>query len=445
MKKFIKYREFTIECEELFEGAQNNEDENIYLDLSCNYSQNKLTYSCHSSRTSNECLFPRFTAKSVSPKKNKENLNLKKSKNSEISGNNLCKLKIDSGKRLISEMKSSFSSNKIADFTNSLSLNKTSKYMKKFSADLYLYPVDNKNDDSSKLINYCYKLKKPNDEIITEISDDDTITNKDNTKKLLFLHRIKNNHKNVPNKKLKKTINKKKSDYKNNHNNDDKPLRKMTRKKTTNFTNQMKLYFDNVEKSNPKEKIKIQFIGKKTSNIEVKKIDAFHWKNISQLHHHNSKSSEKKLKGKKLEKARKSFCTQEINEKAEHKKTPNLLTYFKAIDNPITLKHIEKKEKKEKNDVSIAINNVSDIQFQRKHSNSSKTLSKKNDKLQQNGISIFGKKSAKNYLNKRNESLKIESTKNEKKNINISNNNCNKKIIRRNFSIDNKRNLKNIS
>ena len=431
MKKFVNYRDFTIKTEELFEGVKINGSSKIFYDIRYNYSAKKLNCPCRSTKTSNKCLCQKnLNPKSLSPKKKRQNSCLKKTKKPGISLNNLHQMKIDSGKKLSTEMKSSSSCNEVLNLKNSLPLknnnrnNRNKKNVRKLSADLYIYSVDNKNDDSLKLINYCYKLKKPNDEIINEISDDDTITNKKNNKILLFPHLIKNDHKNIPKKKLKKTINKKKIPNKNS-NNCIQPLLSPNKKSITNFTNEMKLYFDNVEKSQPKEKIKNEYIGKKQQNIEFKNIDTLHWKNISQLHHNNSKSHEKKSKEKKLE--------QELI----HKKPQNLAPYFKTIDNNfMTLKNKEKKEKREKYSVSIGTKIVNAADFFKKRSKSSKLYSKNNDKFEQNGMFCFGKKIFKNSGNKRK-----ESNKNKRKNINIANGNYNK-IIHRNDSIENKQNLK---
>ena len=430
-KKFVNYRDFIIESEESFEGEKNNEDNNIF-DFRCNYSHNKFNFYCYSSKASSEYLYSKnFITKSLPPKKNNADSHIKKITKAKMSESNFCKLKIDSGKKSIPQIKSSFSCNEIVDFKNSLSLSQKSKYLKKFSADLYIYSVDNKNDDSTKLLNYCYKLKKPNDEIINEISDDDTSTNKDNKKNFLFPQRIKNSHRNIPKKKLKKIINKKKIYNKNNNNNDDHLLIYPTKKNSIDFTNEMKLYFDVVEKSNPKEKIKIQHIGQKESINEIKKTETFQGKNILQLHYY-SKSPEKKSKIKKFEQLKKPFCIQAINKKPVNKK----YRYFKSIDNdPIILKHKKKKEKSEKNDVSISDSIASDKQFQRKHSKSSKTLCKKDDKLKQNGISCFGKKISRNNVDKRNGSVR-----NERKIIIVSNANYNNRNSHRIESIGNKQN-----
>ena len=89
MKKFQDYRDFTIESEELFEGRQDNEDNNIFYDLRYNYSNNKFNFFCHSSRTCCGCLFPQtFITKLFSPKKNNANSKLKKNKNLEKSEDN---------------------------------------------------------------------------------------------------------------------------------------------------------------------------------------------------------------------------------------------------------------------------------------------------------------------------------------------------------------------
>ena len=433
MKKFQDYRDFTIESEELFEGRQDNEDNNIFYDLRYNYSNNKFNFFCHSSRTCCGCLFPQtFITKLFSPKKNNANSKLKKNKNLEKSEDNLCKLKVDSRKKL-SKMKSSISCKDVIDFKNLVTLSNDNSeiYMKKFSADLYNYSADNKNHDSTELINYCYNLKKPRDEIINEISDDDTPANIKKKNNHLFSHRIKKNHKNIPQKKLKKIINKKKNIDRNNHNNNDTLLRSPAKNKITNFTNEMKLYFDNLEKSYPKGKLKIPFTEKKLFNNELKEIDNFQYKNIIQLHHY-SKSLDKKSKRKKIEQPRKSFCIELMNKKSINK---NLL-YFKSIDNNhLLLKHKEKKEKREKNDPFIAVNSSSNTQFRKKRLKKSKTLCKNNDEFEQNDNFCYGKKCFKHDLNKKN-----ESTKNERKNIDISNVNYKHKIIYRNYSVKNIKN-----
>ena len=440
LKKYEDYRDFTIKTEELFESVQSNEDENILYDLSSNYSSNNFTCFCRSAKTSNECLLSKNSiTKSISPKKNNLNSCLKKSKNSEISENNLCKLKIDTENKEKKEKRTSFSCNEIVGYKNSKSLNKNknNKHTKTFSGELYIYSFDNKSDDSLKLINYCYKLKKPNDEIINEISDDDTSTNKKNNKLFLLSHRIKTNHKSIPKKKLKKVFNKRMSADKNIHNNNDELFRNPARKKTTNFTNEMKLYFDNVEKTNTKEKLKNHYIGKKFIKDDLKKNDNVHDKNIFQLHHRNSKSSEKKSKGKKLEQTRKAFCLQSINKQQNHKNSQNLLLYFKSIsNNPMVLKHKEKKEKTlEKNDNFITVNALSHTQSQRKQSRSSRALYNKKDEFQQNEIYCFGKKNPKNFVDKRN-----KSTKTKKIDINIPNIDYNNKNVHTNNFIENKQN-----
>ena len=427
MKKFVANRDFTIESEESFEGEQSNEENNIFFDLRCNYSNNKLNILCYTSRN-NGSLFPKNIIKnSFSPQKSCRNPRVKNIKNSKILENNENKSKNDSIKRIIPKMKSSFSCKEVIDFKSlvPLSNDNRGKYVKKFSADLNNLCDDNKNNDSSKLINYCYNLKKPNDEIISEISDDDTPTNQENKKNHLFTHRIKYDHKNIPKKKLKKTINKKKSNNKKYYIGEDSPLKTPTAKKIINFTNEMKLCSDNVEKSNQIEKVKTQRSGRRWSIIQSKN-DNFYWKDILQLHHNNSKSSEKKQKVKKIEQPRKSFCIPVINKEPTYKK----LLRFPTIDsNNLIINHKEKKEKREKNDAPIVIETVSNTKFQRKDFKRSKTLCKNNDKVQQNEMFCFGKKILRNNVNKVN-----ESTKNERKNIEKSNINYNHKIIHKNDS-----------
>ena len=380
MKKFENYRDFTIESEESFEGVQNNEDNKILYDLKCNYSNNKFNCFYYSSKTSNERLFQqRFITKSLPPKKN-----------------NLGKLKISSRKKLIPKMKSSSSSKEIVNFNNSLLLNNDNSkiHIKIFSADLYNYSVDNKNYNNSKLINYCYNLKKPNDEIINEISNDDTSTNKEDKDNVLFQHIIKNNHKKIHKKKLKKTI-KKKITNKKKLNKDDELSISSNEQNNVNFTNKMKYYLSNIiEKSNSKEKLKIQ-----------------------------------------LEQASKSkpFCIQETNNK---KPVCKKLRHLKSIDKThIILKNKEnkiKKEKREKNDTSISISTASDAKFQRKNHKISKTLCKRNNVFRQNEALYFRKKILKTDVNDRN----------ERKRLNIPNINYNNKIIHMNYSIDKERILK---
>ena len=437
MKKFLNFQNFTIESEELFEGVQSNEDNSIFFDLSGSYSDNKFSYFCNSSKTNNECLFAQnFTTKSLSLKKNNSNSRMKKIKNLKVSQNNLNKLKIDSGKKLITEIESSFSWKEASDFKNLVSLGSYNdkKYIKKFSADLKLYSLSskNKNDYSSKLINYCNKLKKPTNEIINEISDDDTSTNKEKLKNILFPHRIKNNHK-IIEKKLKKIINKKKIVNKTKHNNYERSSISLTKKNSTNFTNQMKLYFDSLEKSNPREKIKIRNVSKRVSNIELKKNSSSHWKNILHLYNYYSQSSEKKSKGKKIEHARKSIYLQFINKKLAHKKSQNLVTYFKSVDyTPIILKYEEKKEKK---DVFTYVDVNNKRKFSKKQFRNSNTSCKKNDEFRQNGMCYHRKKKSKIFIHEKNSNVIKEG-----KNLNISNNNCNNKIIYRSYFIGNKQN-----
>ena len=440
IKKFVTYRDFAIESEESFEGVKTNEDNEVFYDLRCNYSNNKLSFLCKSSR-SNCCLFPQnFTNKSFSPQKNNGSPILKKSTNPKISENNICKLKNDSEKRIIPKMKSSFSCKEV-DLKNLVPLSNDNRgnFMKKFSADLNNLCDDNKNNDSSKLINYCYNLKKPNDEIISEISDDDTPTNQENKKNHLFTHRIKYDHKNIPKKKLKKTINKKKSESKNSNSNDDSPLKSPFKNKIINFPSEIKFYPDDTEKSNQNEKLKIQRKGRKFSIIETKENDNFYWKDILQLHHNNSsKSSEKKSKGKKIEQKRKSVCIPMISKKPTNKKFLRLQT---IDNNNLILNHKEKKEKKEKNDAYFAVETVSNTKMHKKFFKRSKTLFKNNDEFEQNEMFCFGKKNLKNNVNKFN-----ESTKNERKNIEIVNTNYNNyKEVHKNDPIKIKPNLRKIS
>ena len=394
-KKFENYRDFAVECNESFIGMQNDEDNNIFFDLSCNYSHNKLNYICHSSKSNNECLFPHnFIIKSPSLKK----INVKKIKNSKKSENN--KLKTDSG-QLTTEAESSFSFKEVGDLKNSetLSSDNNKKYKKKLSADLYNYSISNKSNDISKLINYCYNLKKPNDHIINEISDDDTTSNKENKNKFSFFRKIKNKHKHIPKKKLKKTINKQTNINKNNLDNNNRSL-KRTKKNTINFTNEMKIYFDYIEKSYSKEKINITYTDKKLINIKLKEADDFHCKNIFQFHHCSNKPFEKKPKEKKLEQEKKSCYKQVINKKHANKKSQYLETHFNSTDNnPIILKHIqikEKKEKEEKKDVYVAVNVVNNIRFRRKRFKSLKLPFKNNNEFRNNRMLCFGKKNFEN-------------------------------------------------
>ena len=385
-RKFENYRDFVIECSESFEGVQNNEDNNVFSDVRYNHSDSKFSFTSNSSKTNKEYLFNKnFITKSYSPKKNIVNTKIKKIKNSKISENNLCKLQIDSGKTLTSETESSFSCRETLDLKNSLSLsndNNNQKYKKKFSVDLFNYSVHNKNNDSSKLINYCYKLKKPNDEIINEISEDDTLTNKEIKKNYISPHKIKSKHKSIPKKKLKKIINKKKNYNKNIHNYEDRPLVFPIKKNTTNFTNEMELYFEYTETPYTKEKIKIPYTDKKLLNIGSKEIDNFHSKNSIQLRHCNFKSPEKKSKRKKFESPTKSLlCNLLINKNTANKK----LRHFKSIDNNhLILKQKEKREKrekKEKKEGSIDVIVFCNKHSRRKNFKSSKLVYKKNDEF----------------------------------------------------------------
>ena len=442
-KKFINYQNFTIECEESFEGLKNNEDNNIFFDLNCNCSDNKFSCFSYSSKKSNELLFPQsFISKSFSPKKHNPNSKKKTYNNLKKTENNLSKLNKYSGKKLVTKMESSISCKEAIGYKKPISLNNDNnkKPIKRFSADLYYYSLDYKNDDSSKLLNYCYKLKKPNDEIINEISDDDSSTNKQNKEKFLSPHRLKNKNKNIQKKKLKKVINKKMNVNKNNHKSDEHSIISPMKKNSTNFTNEMKFYFDNIEKSNSVEKIKIHRPAKKTSNIELKKDNGFHWKNILHLHHCDSKSPENKSKNKKLEQSGKSFCMQVVNKNPIHKNSHNLVTNFKSVGNsPIILKNKikkESKEKKEKSNESIAVDIVNKTQFHQKRFNSSKSLCKKNDKFQENRMLSLEEKNLKEYINETH-----EITDNERKNINISINSYNNIKINMNDSTQNKRNF----
>ena len=434
MKKFVNYRDFTMESEESFRGVQNNEDNNIFYDLRCIYSNNKFSFFCNSFKKSKQCLFfKNFPTKPLPLKKINVNSKIKKIENSKISQDDIYKVKIDSRTKLLPENKSSFSCNEIIDLKNLVVLsNNNRKYKKKFSADLYFYDIDNKNDDSTKLINYCNYLKKPKEEIINEISDDDTPAKKKNKKNILASHKFKNNYKSIiRNYKIKKTINKKKSYNKNNHNNDDSLFSSPKKKKSTNFTNEVELYFDNIEKSNQKERKKTKHMNRKLSSTELKETHDNHWKNIFKLKH-CSKSLDKKSKEKKLEQTNKLFGIQLINKKTTFKKVRNV--HFNSIDNTsIILKNKEKKEKKEKNDSTINI--VNNKRFPRKHPKSSRTLVTKNNKFQQNEILCLENKIMNNYVN----------NKNENKNVDISNINYNNKIIYTNDTIKIKRNFKKTS
>ena len=437
-KKFINYQDFIIESEELFEEVKCNEDNNIFYDLRCNYFDNKYSFFCNSTRTSNNCLaLQNLNTKSIFKKNNNVNSQMKETKDSRMSENNLFNVKVDSGKKIIEKTKSSLSCNKKKNFKNSKSLKSSSqKHIKKYSAD-YIFSGDSKNNDSLALINYCYELKKPNVEIINEISEDDSSTNKETKKNLLFSHRIKKTFRNIQKKKLKKTINKKKSANNISYKNDDERFIHHVRRKTTNFTNEMNLFFDKIEKSNQKDKIKIPHINKKLSNYRLKDTESFCEKNISQFHGHNNESSKKNLKGKKLELVKKIFSIRAINKRHAHRNSQDLSIYYKSIDNnPIILKHKENKDKGEKNDASIAVNVLDNIEYKKKYYNSSRIVCKKNNKLQQNEMFCFGKKILTNYLNKRN-----RTNKNERKNINISNFNYYNKIIHKSDSKENNQNL----
>ena len=431
MKKFEYYRDFTIESEESFEGELKNEEDNM---LNCNCSENKLTCFCYSPKTDNESFFPKsFMFKSPSPKKS----STKKIKNSEILENNLYKIEMESEKKIIPKMETLLSYKNAMDFKNSelLSYDNNKKHRKRFSADFRIFSIKDKNKDNLKLINYCYKLKIPNDETINEISDNDNSTNKESAKKILLPCKIKNKHKNISKKKQKKTINKKKSANKNSHSNDDEPL-VLPKKKYTDFlSNETKPYYNFKEKLNSKQKNKISYTDKKLPNNETKKTDVFHWKNFFQLHHYSTKPPEKKSKGKKLEQTKKLLFIQTTNKKPAHKKSQKLDTFLKSIDdNPIILKHNneqkennENKEKKEKKNKKVKREkkNVSSSQLPQKHFKSSKSLYKKNDDFRKNGVFCFGKKISKIFVDERN-----ESSKNERKNI----------IISTNCSIDKKQN-----
>ena len=429
-KKYQHYREFTVESEESFGGERNNEDNSIFYDLSCSYFHDKLIYYCYSPKN-NDCFFPQsFTSGSISPIFNHLNLVVNKIQNSKLPGKNLTKLNIGSSKKLIPEVESSFSCKEVLDFKNSVSLSNNSinkKHLKQFSADLINYTVDNKSDDSSKLINYCNKLKIPNNNKINEISDDDISTNKGTEKNLTLSHKIKNKHKNSQYKKFKKTINKIMSLNKNNQNSDDKTPKSPMKKNTMNFSKEKKFYLHNQEKSDSKDKTKIQSVEKKITNTELKKCDTFHWKNFFQKHHYSTKPPEKQSKEKKKIEKRKSLFIQLLNKKLSNKKSQNLETFFKPIENtPIIIKYKnkkDKKEKKEKKDVPIIANLVVSKQLSQKHFKSSKSFLKTNDEYRKNGIFCFGKKISNNFINERNESSKIK-----RKHISISISNNNKFI-----------------
>ena len=405
MQKFESYRNFAIESEESFEAFQDNDNNDIFYDLRCNYSDNKFNFCCYSSRTSNECLYiQNSTNQSLNKRKNDFNSRIQTTTNIEIQDNNFCQFKLNSGKKLITKKKSSFSCKEIIDLKNLVTLNNhNNNHIKQFSFDFNFYSGDNKNDDSSKLLNYCYKLKKPNDEIINEILDDDTPTNKEITKNPIFPNKMKNNERNIPKKKLKKTIHKKKTLNKINCNNDDESSVLLIKKYTTNLLND-KLHYNSKEKSNQKEKNRLLYLDKKPSSIELKEIGIFHEKKIFQTHYHDNKSPEKKSKGKKSEQSRKSFSILETNKKPPNKKK---IRHFNSIDEtPLILIHKEKKEKKDKNNTSISVHQVTDTQLRRKNYKRSKTLCRTNNVLKQNDMFCFGKKNMKNYVNKRNESTK---------------------------------------
>ena len=399
IKKFQNYRDITIKYDESFEEIHNYKKNSIIFDSKYNHFDKRFSF-FYQIKTNNECLLlQKQIIKSLSLEKKNGNSRIKKIKNSKISENNLCKLKINSGKTIIPKRESSFSYKNVLNYKNPLSLNNNNKkFIKKFSADVYIYSSGNKKDDSSKLINYCYKLKKPNDEIIDEISGDDTSTNKKNKKNLLLPNGIKN--KNKHKKKLKKIINKKIRANKNNHSSDGNLLIPITKNNSTNFTSLMKHYFENVEKLNPKEKIKIQQNDKRLSNAELKKSDVFHWKKILHLHHCKSKSHEKKSKGKKLEQARKSFCIKVAINKKLHKNSINIENFFKSVDNTlIILKNKEKKEKIDKKNASIIVDVVINKQSLNKQYKSSRMIYKKNDEFRQNKMFCFGKKIYKRNVN----------------------------------------------
>ena len=389
-EKFINYRNFIVEEEESFGGVQNNEDNCVFCDLRCIYSDNRFNYFCYSSKISNGSLFPQnCIVKSFPQKKNNLNSQIKKIKILKITENNLHKLKINIKNKIIPETNSSSFCNENKVYNNSLPLtdDNTKKDIKNFSCDFNfnIDSSDNKNDDSSKLINYCYKLKKPNDEIINEISDDDTSTNKRSNKNLIFHHIIENNHKNNKNKKLKKIIKKKKIVNKINYNNDDEYSILSTEKSSINFTNETKIYFENIEIANSNDIIKNKYSRKKRSNVEPKKINNFKWTNIFELHNNDAK----------------------LNRNSVIK---NKLLHFKSIDNDSlilkkTKKH--KREEKQKNNGSFSLSVTSDKQYKKKRLNRSKTLSKVDGELQQNKKIRFGKKCLKNNGNKRKISLNI--------------------------------------
>ena len=137
-----------------------------------------------------------------------------------------------------------------------------------------------------------------------------------------------------------------------------------------------------------------------------KKNDAYHSKNICQLIRCNSKPSEKKSKGKKIEQSRKSLFIQVLNKNPTHKKSQNLLTYFKSTDeNPIILKQ---KGKKETKNVSNPVNVFINSRIKRKNYESSRSVNKSNEKYKKNEVFICGKKILKKYINKRNDNIKTK-------------------------------------
>ena len=99
-KKFEKYRNFAVECFESFGGEHNHENNNIFYDLRCNFSHNKLNFFFYSSRKNSQLTFPQnFTDSHFSLKKNKKNSRIQKIENSKVPENNLCKLKNDLKKK----------------------------------------------------------------------------------------------------------------------------------------------------------------------------------------------------------------------------------------------------------------------------------------------------------------------------------------------------------
>ena len=265
--KFKENNNYTIESIESFKGTLNNEENNKnYIDIKYNNKKNQVYFTTYSlnegmffntsksyKKTKNtvQYFFLNKTSRRDGNKKcvdiisnslNKKKLEKKneENKDSKDNSNEDCKerkphkilrVKTTKLKNHKKEYKTKFSSskeiqniNKIKNFAST----KNNKIEDKKPNPDKLVPVDftgyTSSDENnmcnymSKLINYCFYLKKPIEEVIKGTTCDDTSPIKD-TKKRKY-HRTKYT-KNLWKKKMKKTINKNNNNN-NNSSGDDK-------------------------------------------------------------------------------------------------------------------------------------------------------------------------------------------------------------------------------